>query len=55
LAGPPAELDHDVATLVAERDAARAVRDWARADAIRDELTARGFVVEDSPEGTRVH
>jgi cysteinyl-tRNA synthetase len=54
LAGPPVAPDEDVARLVAERDHARAARDWARADAIRDELTARGFVVEDSPEGTRI-
>jgi len=40
---------------VAERDAARATGDWARADAIREELRATGWVVEDSSEGTRLH
>jgi cysteinyl-tRNA synthetase len=47
----------DVATraLVDRRDAARAARDWAAADAARDELAAAGWVVEDTPDGTRVH
>jgi cysteinyl-tRNA synthetase len=44
----------DVAELCRRRDAARAARDWASADAIRDELTALGLVVEDTPEGTAV-
>ena len=36
----------------AERDAARAAKDWARADALRAELQAEGWTVEDGPEGT---
>ena len=47
-------LDSHVASLVAERDAARARRDWAKADAIRAELQGLGYVVEDTPAGTRV-
>ena len=45
--------DAEIDALVAERDAARATKDWSRADAIRDELTARGIELLDSPEGTR--
>ena len=40
------------AALLAERDAARAARDWARADALRDELAAVGIEVVDGPAGT---
>ncbi len=52
LRGGAAAVDAGSARLAAERDAARAGRDWARADALRDELVARGWTVEDGPEGT---
>lgn len=44
----------DVLAKGRERDAARAARDWARADALRDELIAAGYVVEDTPSGTAI-
>ncbi|MGI9119416.1 MAG: cysteine--tRNA ligase [Acidimicrobiales bacterium] len=47
-------LDLDTTALVTLRDRQRAAGDWAGADATRDELVARGWVVEDTPEGTRV-
>jgi cysteinyl-tRNA synthetase len=48
------EPSEDVRTLVAERDAARAGKDFGRADEIRDRLQAMGLEVMDTPEGTRV-
>jgi len=47
-------LGNEVLVLVAQRDAARAGRDWAAADSIRTQLQAMGFVVEDGPQGTVV-
>ena len=49
------EVDPETATLVVQRDTARAAGDWARADAIRQELQAAGWVVEDGLGGTRLH
>jgi cysteinyl-tRNA synthetase len=36
----------------AARDAARAAKDWGAADALRSELQAEGWIVEDGPDGT---
>jgi cysteinyl-tRNA synthetase len=38
--------------LVLERDAARAAKNWAEADRLRDELVERGWIVEDGSSGT---
>jgi cysteinyl-tRNA synthetase len=46
-------LDPRAAALLDERIAARAARDWARSDAIRDELLAIGIAVEDTRDGQR--
>ena len=42
-----AETDPEVARLMAEREAARAARDWARADRLREALLRRGVAVRD--------
>lgn len=48
------ELDHQqIDSLVTERDQARADRDFARADQIRDQLDALNIIVEDGAEGSR--
>jgi cysteinyl-tRNA synthetase len=52
-AGPDADLAAWVEQKLADRQQARKDRDFARADAIRDELIARGVVVEDTPQGAR--
>ncbi|MDO5720595.1 MAG: cysteine--tRNA ligase [Actinomycetaceae bacterium] len=46
-------LDALVNNLIEERSAARAEKDWARADSIRDQLSAVGIVVEDGADGAR--
>jgi cysteinyl-tRNA synthetase len=48
------EVDEAAAQLVAQRDEARRARDFARADALRDELVALGWTVEDTAAGTSI-
>jgi cysteinyl-tRNA synthetase len=51
----PAEegLEPELQALLDARAAARAARDWAASDRLRDELLARGVAVEDSRDGQR--
>jgi cysteinyl-tRNA synthetase len=49
------EVPTEITALATERDEARAAKDFARADALRDELKSLGWEVEDTPGGTRVH
>jgi len=46
-------VDALVAGLLEERAAARAEQDWARADAIRERISAAGISVEDTPDGPK--
>jgi cysteinyl-tRNA synthetase len=47
------EIDKEnIEKMIMERSEARAGKDWARADAIRDQLKEMGVVLEDAPEGT---
>jgi cysteinyl-tRNA synthetase len=54
LAADEEVADPDARRLLAEREAARAARDYAVADARRDELAARGWEVRDTPDGPQL-
>jgi cysteinyl-tRNA synthetase len=45
--------DADIDALVAERTQAKKTRNFARADAIRNDLLAKGILIEDSKDGVR--
>ena len=44
----------EVTELAAQRVAAKKARDFARADALRAEIRAKGWVVEDTPSGPKL-
>ncbi len=46
-------LDADIEKLIEDRQTARANRDFARSDEIRDELAEKGIILEDTKEGVR--
>jgi cysteinyl-tRNA synthetase len=48
------QVPDDVQALARRRDDARAAKDWAEADRLRDEIQDEGFLVEDTPAGTVV-
>ena len=45
--------DAEIESLIAERNKARADKDFANADAVREELASKGVSIEDGPDGTR--
>jgi cysteinyl-tRNA synthetase len=51
---PEAEelLDNEIECMIQARIDARKNKDWAEADRIRDELTEKGIILEDRPDGT---
>jgi len=49
----PETLEDEITEKISRREKARAEKDFATADQIRDELLARGIVLEDTPHGTR--
>jgi cysteinyl-tRNA synthetase len=46
-------LDEEIEALIQQRQAARKAKDFKRADEIRDELLAKGIVLEDTREGVK--
>ena len=52
-AGEGSMLAEEIDSLIHERNAARAARDFAKADQIRDRLASAGISIEDSADGTR--
>jgi cysteinyl-tRNA synthetase len=50
----PADIPPEIAIQLAERSAARAARDFARADTIRSALASEGWEIVDGPDGSRV-
>ena len=45
--------DADIDAMVAARSAAKKAKDFAKSDALRDELLAKGIILEDTKEGVR--
>lgn len=48
------DLPEEVRAIVQARETARTEKDWAKADELRDVLKAKGYTLEDTPEGARV-
>lgn len=46
-------LEEEIESLIEKRQQARAEKNWAEADRIRDDLKERGIVLEDTPQGVR--
>lgn len=53
-AGADEPADERIAALLAARQAARAAKDFATADRLRDELAAEGWEIVDTPEGPQL-
>ncbi|MBW1672878.1 MAG: cysteine--tRNA ligase [Deltaproteobacteria bacterium] len=48
----PEVATEEIEKMIKERQEARKTKDWARADAIREELFGKGIILEDGPKGT---
>ena len=48
------EIPAEIQAMAEKRQQARADKDWATADQMRDEIAAAGYEIEDAPEGPRI-
>jgi cysteinyl-tRNA synthetase len=53
-AAPETSAPAEIVALLDARQAARKAKDFKRADAIRDELKAKGWAIEDTPKGPKL-
>lgn len=53
--GADSDDDSEIEAMIEARKEARAAKNWAESDRIRDELKAMGIVVEDTPQGMKWH
>jgi cysteinyl-tRNA synthetase len=51
---PDAEIPPEISSLLDARQAARKAKDFKKSDAIRDELKAKGWTIEDTPKGPKL-
>lgn len=51
---PEVEATAEIQTLLQSRQEARKAKDFKRADAVRDELKAKGWIIEDTPKGAKL-
>ena len=54
LQGGNGEADDDIQAILAERADARANKDWAKSDELRDKLRDMGYAVKDTPQGQQL-
>jgi len=54
LESEPEQADPEVLELVALRKEARAAKNWSESDRLRDEISARGWIVQDTPDGQKL-
>ena len=54
LAEKDESIDAEISALIDERAAARAAKDWAKSDELRDKLREMGIIVKDTPQGQQI-